>query len=59
MKYPEKMGVSSLNNTTKTKPVAVNYKDSKLRQYIMSAEIKPTSKEEYNGIRLNASKAVR
>lgn len=53
------MGISSLNNTIKTKPVVVNSKDSKLRRLIMSKEIKPLSKEEYNSIRLNAYKAVR
>jgi hypothetical protein len=56
---PEKMGISSFNNTIKTKPVVVKSKDSKLRQLIMSTEIKPLSKEEHNSIRLNAYKAVR
>ncbi|MEY4991313.1 MAG: hypothetical protein RI948_179 [Bacteroidota bacterium] len=53
------MGISSFNNTIKTKPVVVKSKDSKLRQLIMSTEIKPLSKEEHNSIRLNAYKAVR
>jgi hypothetical protein len=53
------MGISSSKNTIKAKSVAVKSKDSKLRQLIMSTEIKPLSKEEYNSIRLNAYKAVR
>jgi hypothetical protein len=43
----------------KSKSIIVNSKDNKLRQLIMSKEIKPLSKEEYNSIRLNAYKAVR